>query len=121
MKKSVKWVRREKITELSIKSLDLPIRSYRALKVKDIRTIYDLLLMSERELLRIEGFGRKALKETSKSLKMMGLSLLPISIINLSTCELLALNSLFSSFEENGFFQEKVKIYAPIGDGSGGG
>jgi DNA-directed RNA polymerase subunit alpha len=59
----------------SVDELELSVRSYNCLKNSDIRTIRDLVLKSEAEMLKTKNFGRKSLNEIKDILASMGLSL----------------------------------------------
>ncbi len=69
---------REKLNEnlsRSVEELELSVRSYNCLKNAEIRTIRDLVLKSESEMLKTKNFGRKSLNEIKEILAEMGLSL----------------------------------------------
>ena len=59
----------------SIDELELSVRSYNCLKNADIKTIADLVVRSESEMLKTKNFGRKSLNEIKELLAEMGLSL----------------------------------------------
>lgn len=59
----------------SVDELELSVRSYNCLKNSDIRTIRDLVLKSEAEMLKTKNFGRKSLNEIKDILSSMGLGL----------------------------------------------
>ena len=59
----------------SIDELELSVRSYNCLKNADIKTIADLVVKSESEMLKTKNFGRKSLNEIKELLSEMGLSL----------------------------------------------
>jgi DNA-directed RNA polymerase subunit alpha len=59
----------------SVDELELSVRSYNCLKNSDIRTIRDLVLKSEAEMLKTKNFGRKSLNEIKDILTSMGLGL----------------------------------------------
>ena len=59
----------------SVEELELSVRSYNCLKNADIRTIRELVLKTESEMLRTKNFGRKSLSEIKELLASMGLSL----------------------------------------------
>ncbi|MBI1766636.1 MAG: DNA-directed RNA polymerase subunit alpha [Acidobacteria bacterium] len=59
----------------SVDELELSVRSYNCLKNSDIRTIRDLVLKSEAEMLKTKNFGRKSLNEIKDILNSMGLGL----------------------------------------------
>jgi len=69
---------REKLNEnlnRSVEELELSVRSYNCLKNAEIRTIRELVLKSEAEMLKTKNFGRKSLNEIKEILAEMGLSL----------------------------------------------
>ena len=51
------------------------MRSYNCLKNANIRTIRELVLKTEAEMLKTKNFGRKSLNEIKEILQTMGLSL----------------------------------------------
>jgi DNA-directed RNA polymerase subunit alpha len=60
----------EEINELNkpIEELDLSARTANALVNNDIRTVHDLVTLSEQELRELKGFGSKALDEVKDKL-----------------------------------------------------
>jgi len=59
----------------SVEELELSVRSYNCLKNANIRTIRELVLKTEGEMLKTKNFGRKSLNEIKDILQTMGLSL----------------------------------------------
>ena len=59
----------------SVDELELSVRSYNCLKNANIRTIGELVIKSEAEMLKTKNFGRKSLNEIKEILGGMGLSL----------------------------------------------
>jgi len=59
----------------SVDELELSVRSYNCLKNASIRTIGELVVKSETEMLKTKNFGRKSLNEIKEILASMGLSL----------------------------------------------
>ena len=59
----------------SVEELELSVRSYNCLKNANIRTIRELVLKTEGEMLKTKNFGRKSLNEIKEILHRMGLSL----------------------------------------------
>jgi DNA-directed RNA polymerase subunit alpha len=59
----------------SVDELELSVRSYNCLKNANIKTIRDLVVRSENEMLKTKNFGRKSLNEIKDILVSMGLSL----------------------------------------------
>ena len=59
----------------SVEELELSVRSYNCLKNANIRTIRELVLRSEGEMLKTKNFGRKSLNEIKEILQTMGLGL----------------------------------------------
>lgn len=59
----------------SVDELELSVRSYNCLKNANIKTIRDLVVRSENEMLKTKNFGRKSLNEIKDILTSMGLSL----------------------------------------------
>ncbi len=59
----------------SVDELELSVRSYNCLKNADIRTIRELVMKSEADMLKTKNFGRKSLNEIKDILTSMGLHL----------------------------------------------
>ncbi len=59
----------------SVEELELTVRSANCLKAANIKTIGDLIVKSESEMLETKNFGRKSLREIKDILTNMGLSL----------------------------------------------
>ena len=59
----------------SVDELELSVRSYNCLKNADIRTIGDLVIRTEPEMLKTKNFGRKSLNEIKEILAEMGFGL----------------------------------------------
>jgi DNA-directed RNA polymerase subunit alpha len=59
----------------SVEELELSVRSYNCLKNANIRTIRELVMKTEAEMLKTKNFGRKSLNEIKDILGNMGLSL----------------------------------------------
>jgi DNA-directed RNA polymerase subunit alpha len=60
--------------EKSVEELELSVRSSNCLRAAEIRTIGDLVVKSESEMLKYRNFGRKSLKEIQDLLAEMGLT-----------------------------------------------
>lgn len=58
----------------SVEELELSVRSYNCLKNADIKTIGELVVKTEAEMLKTKNFGRKSLNEIKEILSEMGLS-----------------------------------------------
>jgi DNA-directed RNA polymerase subunit alpha len=58
----------------SVEELELSVRSYNCLKNADIKTIGELVVKTEGEMLKTKNFGRKSLNEIKEILSEMGLS-----------------------------------------------
>jgi len=58
-----------------VDELELSVRSYNCLKNANIRTIGELVIKTEAEMLKTKNFGRKSLNEIKEILGGMGLSL----------------------------------------------
>ncbi len=68
----------ERLLELlsrPVDELELSVRAYNCLKNADIKTIGDLVVRSEAEMLKTKNFGRKSLNEIKELLAEMGLTL----------------------------------------------
>jgi DNA-directed RNA polymerase subunit alpha len=74
-KKDDEVVRLKQILDKSVNELELSVRSYNCLKNADIKSIRELVLKSESEMLKTKNFGRKSLNEIRDILTDMGLSL----------------------------------------------
>jgi DNA-directed RNA polymerase subunit alpha len=59
----------------SVDDLELSVRAFNCLKAAGIKTIRDLVLKGEPEMLKYRNFGRKSLNEIKELLTKMGLSL----------------------------------------------
>jgi DNA-directed RNA polymerase subunit alpha len=59
----------------SVDELELSVRSYNCLKNANIKTIGDLVIKTESEMLKTKNFGRKSLNEIKDILAEMGLTL----------------------------------------------
>jgi DNA-directed RNA polymerase subunit alpha len=70
-----KNIKLKEILEKSVNELELSVRSYNCLKNADIKTIQELVLKTEPEMLKTKNFGRKSLNEIREILTEMGLSL----------------------------------------------
>ncbi|MBW6457820.1 MAG: DNA-directed RNA polymerase subunit alpha [FCB group bacterium] len=66
-------LRVRKQLQRSIDELELSVRSYNCLQAADIRTISDLVVKEEQEMLRYKNFGRKSLNELVAKLDDLGL------------------------------------------------
>lgn len=64
-----------KLLELSIDELELSSRSSNCLRVANIRTIMDLVVMSERDIATLPNFGAKSMDEIKQKLQDMNLTL----------------------------------------------
>ena len=60
---------------MPIESLDLTVRSNNCLESNHIRTVGELVKMTEADLLKIRSFGKTSLREIRRKLSDMGLSL----------------------------------------------
>ena len=67
------FLRVKTLLERSVEELELSVRSSNCLKAAEIKTIGDLVLKSEGEMLKYRNFGRKSLKEIADILSGMGL------------------------------------------------
>jgi DNA-directed RNA polymerase subunit alpha len=57
----------------NVEELELSVRSYNCLKNANIRTLADLVQMTEQEILRTKNFGRKSLNEIKEIIHTLGL------------------------------------------------
>lgn len=62
-----------RLLDKSVEELELSVRSSNCLRAAEIKTIGDLVLKSEPEMLKYRNFGRKSLKEIQDILSEMGL------------------------------------------------
>ena len=63
------------LRDKSVDELELTVRSYNCLKNANIRTIGELVIKTEAEMLKTKNFGRKSLNEIKEILAEMGLTL----------------------------------------------
>jgi DNA-directed RNA polymerase subunit alpha len=63
------------LKDKSVDELELTVRSSNCLKNANIRTIGELVVKTEAEMLKTKNFGRKSLNEIKEILAEMGLSL----------------------------------------------
>jgi len=56
-------------------SLELSVRAYNCLKNANIKTLAELCMKTDAEMLKTKNFGRKSLEEIKKVLQELGLSL----------------------------------------------
>lgn len=63
------------LRDKSIDELELSVRSYNCLKNANIRTLGDLVVRTESEMLKTKNFGRKSLNEIKEVLAGLGLTL----------------------------------------------
>jgi DNA-directed RNA polymerase alpha subunit len=75
-KKAIDAIKEKIKDSRKVEDLNLSQRTLNCLKHKDIKTFEDLCNMTEKELLALENFGRKALNEVKDSLKEFNLRLL---------------------------------------------
>ena len=64
-----------KLDQRKIDILDIPNRTYNCLKYENISIIGQLILMTERDLLRIPNLGRKGVNQINEALSMLQLTL----------------------------------------------
>jgi DNA-directed RNA polymerase subunit alpha len=74
-KKDDETAKLREILDKSVNELELSVRSYNCLKNADIKTIRELVLKTESEMLKTKNFGRKSLNEIREILTDMGLGL----------------------------------------------
>ncbi len=74
-KKDDEAAKLKEVLDKSVNELELSVRSYNCLKNADIKTIRELVLKTEPEMLKTKNFGRKSLNEIREILTEMGLSL----------------------------------------------
>jgi DNA-directed RNA polymerase subunit alpha len=67
------FLRIKALLERSVEELELSVRSSNCLKAANIKSIGDLVLKSEGEMLKYRNFGRKSLKEIADILQSMNL------------------------------------------------
>jgi DNA-directed RNA polymerase subunit alpha len=65
--------RMRELVSRNVEELELSVRSANCLKAANIKTIGDLVIKTESEMLQFRNFGRKSLKEISEILEGMGL------------------------------------------------
>jgi DNA-directed RNA polymerase alpha subunit len=73
-------VKRYQSRHIQVNTLEMSTRSAKALKNEGLKTLGDLCLCTESDLLRIQNFGRRSLNEVKGILHSHGLSLNPYSL-----------------------------------------
>ena len=68
-------VKKEKVLEMTIEELDLPVRSFNCLKRAGIDTVEDLINRTEEDMIKVRNLGRKSLEEVILKLHSLGLDL----------------------------------------------
>lgn len=68
---------RKRVLGLKIEDLDLSVPSFNCLRRAGIKTVEDLVAMSEDELMRVRNLRRKSFEEVLCKIKMLGLELKP--------------------------------------------
>ena len=63
------------LLDKSIEELELSVRAYNCLKNANIKTLAELCMKTDAEMLKTKNFGRKSLEEIKKVLQELGLSL----------------------------------------------
>ena len=66
---------KERLLEMTIEELDLPVRSYNCLKRAGINTVHELTSKSEAEMIKVRNLGRKSLEEVKQKLIDLNLDL----------------------------------------------
>ena len=66
---------KEKVLEMTIEELDLPVRSFNCLKRAGINTVEDLIGKSEDDMMKVRNLGRKSLDEVVSKLASLGYDL----------------------------------------------
>ena len=74
-KQDDKIAKLKEVLDKSVNELELSVRSYNCLKNADIKTIRELVLKTESEMLKTKNFGRKSLNEIKEILTEMNLGL----------------------------------------------
>ena len=59
---------------MSIDSLELSVRSVNSLKNSSVRTLGDLVRLTEQQILEVKNFGKKSLQEIADLLEREGLN-----------------------------------------------
>lgn len=67
--------RLKKLLTTSVEELELSVRSSNCLKAANLKTIGELVIRSDQEMLKYRNFGKKSLNEIKEKLSEMGLSL----------------------------------------------
>ena len=60
------------VSELPLERLDLPVRAHNALKRRGVKTVGELLRLSDQDLLELKNFRVKSLKDVRRSLSLHG-------------------------------------------------
>ncbi len=65
----------EKVLEMTIEELDLPVRSFNCLKRAGINKVEDLINKSEEDMMKVRNLGKKSLDEVVAKLRSLGFDL----------------------------------------------
>ena len=68
---------KEKVLEMNIDELELPVRSFNCLKRAGINTVEELTNRTPEDMMKVRNLGRKSLEEVLGKLKELGLQLNP--------------------------------------------
>ena len=66
---------RSRYLGMTIEELDLSVRSYNCLHRHGIRTVEDIIAMTEEDMMKVRNLGRKSMEEVIHKIEAMGLSL----------------------------------------------
>ena len=71
--KSAEFQKVRRLLEMPVDDLELSVRAHNCLKAANIKTVAELVILNEVDLLKFRNFGRKSLSELTETVKSMGL------------------------------------------------
>ncbi len=71
--KSAEFQKVRRLLETQVDDLELSVRAHNCLKAANIKTVAELVILNETDLLKFRNFGRKSLSELTETVKGMGL------------------------------------------------
>ena len=71
--KSAEFQKTRRLLETQVDDLELSVRAHNCLKAANIKTVAELVILAETDLLKFRNFGRKSLSELTETVKQMGL------------------------------------------------
>lgn len=71
--KSAEFQKVRRLLQMQVDDLELSVRAHNCLKAANIKTVAELVILNEADLLKFRNFGRKSLSELTETVKSMGL------------------------------------------------